>query len=301
MPCREEEAKLKKLSPYMLSLVIITLLAFFFHDSLASVVNTPVAVPTDLVPQSAEAGQTPDKYPSSLGRSNETIPAAPVPAAEKHTGTVIPILMYHEVRSGPNSLYVPAERFREQMRYLAESGYRTVTMAQAEDLLRDKKIPVKTVVLTFDDGYTSFCTQAWPIMQEYGFTGTVYVCTSFIGRSNYLTLEQLKALQAAGAEIGSHSCNHISLKEASYEQQVQEILTSKQLLEANLGLPCRSFCYPTGTYSDITPTIVKDAGYTSAVTVAYGHAMPAGNPFLTPRVRVPGWITLDKFAQNIPK
>ena len=294
-------SKLKKLRPYMLSLVIITVLTFVFHDSLVSVIDHPSAA-TDSIAQPAEAGQTPDnKYPSSPGRPNDTILAAPVPAVEKYTGTVIPILMYHEVTSGPNSLYVPVERFREQMRYLAESGYRTVTMAQAEEMLRDKKIPAKTIVLTFDDGYTSVFNQAWPIMQEYGFTGTVYVCTSFIGRTNYLSLDQIKELQSAGIEIGSHTKNHISLKEASYEQQVKEIMGSKQVLEENLGVPCRSFCYPTGTYSDITPTIVREAGYTSAVTVAYGHAAPASNPFLTPRVRVPGWITLDKFAQNIPK
>ncbi len=292
---------MKRLRPYIFGLVLITVLAFVFHDGLVSVVNYPSAA-TDTIPQPAEAGQTTDdNYASSPSRSNDTISAAPVPAVEKYTGTVIPILMYHEVTSGPNSLYVPVERFREQMRYLAESGYRTVTMAQAEEMLRDNQIPAKTIVLTFDDGYTSVLNQAWPIMQEYGFTGTVYVCTSFIGRSNYLDLDQIKQLQSAGIEIGSHTKNHISLKEVGYEQQVQEILVSKQMLEENLGVPCRSFCYPTGTYGDITPTIVKDAGYTSAVTVAYGHAAPASNPFLTPRVRVPGWITLDKFAQNIPK
>ena len=285
----------------MFGLVIITVLALFFHDSLMSVINTAV-ITTDSSPQPAEAGQSQDNgHASSPTNSSDTIPTASVTAAEKYTGTVIPILMYHEVTSGPNNLFVPVERFREQMRYLAESGYRTVTMAQAEEMLKEKKIPAKTIVLTFDDGYTSVFNQAWPIMQEYGFTGTVYVCTSFIGRSNYLNLDQIKQLQAAGIEIGSHTKNHISLKEASYEQQVQEIMVSKQVLEENLGIPCRSFCYPTGTYSDITPTIVKDAGYTSAVTVAYGHAAPASNPFLTPRVRVPGWITLDKFAQNIPK
>jgi len=293
---------LKRLRLCIFGLVVITVLAFFFQDGLIPVINSPAAVTTDLMPRPAEAGQTADdKYASSPGRSKDTISAVPVPAAAEYTGTIIPILMYHEVTSGPNNLYVPVERFREQMRYLAESGYRTVTMAQAEEMLRDKKMPAKTIVLTFDDGYTSVFNQAWPIMQEYGFTGTVYVCTSFIGRSNYISLDQIKQLQSAGIEIGSHTKNHISLKEASYEQQVREIMGSKQMLEENLGVPCRSFCYPTGTYSDITPTIVKEAGYTSAVTVAYGHAAPASNPFLTPRVRVPGWITLDKFAQNIPK
>ena len=292
---------MKRMSPYLFCLVIITVLVFFFHDGIMTVVNTRVNT-THSIPSPAEARPASDiNYAASSGRTSDTNSAAPVPDTQKYSGTVIPFLMYHEIASGPNNLYVPVERFREQIRYLAESGYHTVTMAQAEEMLRNEKIPAKTIVLTFDDGYTSFYTQAWPIMQEYGFTGTVYVCTSFIGRTNYLSLDQIKELQSAGIEIGSHTRNHISLKEVGYEQQVQEILQSKQMLEGNLHVPCLSFCYPTGTYSDVTPTIVKDAGYTSAVTVAFGYAVPTGNPFLTPRVRVPGGITLDKFAQNISK
>ncbi|MEQ8199794.1 MAG: polysaccharide deacetylase family protein [Syntrophomonadaceae bacterium] len=293
---------MKRLSPYLFALVIITALVLFFQDSIMTFINYPATVTADSVARPAAAGQISDTpAASSPGHSSDVTPAQPIPAPEKYTGTAIPILMYHEVTSGPNSLYVPVGKFREQMRYLAVSGYRAVTMTQAEEMLRNKKMPAKTIVLTFDDGYTSFITEAWPIMQEYGFTGTVYACTSFIGRPNYLTMEQIKTLQADGVEIGSHTRNHIDLKTASYKQQVDEIVVSKQILEENLGVPCLSFCYPTGTYSDITPTIVKDAGYTSAVTVAYGHAVPASNPYLTPRVRVPGWITLDKFAQSIPK
>lgn len=293
---------MKKIVSYLCALIITIGLAFFFQDSIIAYTSSPSVTLGDPTPQLVVTSQSQyEPVNPSPVRHNDASPAAAAPLAQNYTGTVIPILMYHEVTSGPNSLYVPVGKFREQMQYLAKSGYHTVTMAQAREMLRDKKIPAKTIVLTFDDGYTSFFTQAWPIMQEYGFTGTVYVCTSFFDRSNYLTIDQIKQLAAAGIEIGSHTRNHISLKEAGYDQQVKEIMVSKQVLEENLGIPCLSFCYPTGTYSDITPTIIKDAGYTSAVTVAYGHASPASNPFLTPRVRVPGWITLDKFAQNIPK
>ncbi len=293
---------MKKYGSFLCALILIIGLAFFFRDSVIAYIDHAPATSPDPQSQAVATNQSPSDpgKSSPAGHSGANQPTA-APPSENYTGTVIPILMYHEVTSGPNSLYVPVEKFREQMQFLAKSGYHTVTMAQAREMLREKKIPAKTIVLTFDDGYTSVYTNAWPILQEYGFTGTVYVCTSFFGRSNYLTIDQTKQLAAAGIEIGSHTCNHISLKEASYDQQVKEIVVSKQVLEENLGQPCLSFCYPTGTYSDITPGIIKDAGYTSAVTVAYGHASPANTAFLTPRVRVPGWITLDKFAQSIPK
>lgn len=216
----------------------------------------------------------------------------------EYTGTSIPILMYHEIGTGPNSLYVSAENFRAQMNYLYNSGYHTVTMANAQEMLVNEKIPAKTVVLTFDDGYRSIYTRAWPIMQEFGFTGTVFVCTDFSCRANYLTWEEIITLQTAGIEIGSHTKNHIDLKTASTERQTQEIFGSKKALEEKLGVPVKSFCYPTGTYNENTPQLVKVVGYTSAVTVANGQATSKNNFYLIPRVRVPGWASLEQFSNS---
>ncbi len=220
------------------------------------------------------------------------------PPPIEYTGTSIPVLMYHEIGTGPNSLYVPIEKFRAQMNYLYNSGYHTVTMANAQEMLVNEKIPAKTVALTFDDGYNSVYTRALPIMQEFGFTGTVYVCTDFSGRDNYLTWEEMKTLQTAGIEIGSHTKNHIDLQTASTERQTNEIFGSKQALEEILGVPVRSFCYPTGTYNETTPQLVKVAGYTSAVTVANGQATSKNNYYLIPRVRVPGWSSLEQFSNS---
>jgi peptidoglycan/xylan/chitin deacetylase (PgdA/CDA1 family) len=222
----------------------------------------------------------------------------PVEQPVEYTGTSIPILMYHEIGTGPNSLYVPTDKFRTQMNYLYKSGYHSVTMAKAQEMLFNGKIPAKTIVITFDDGYSSVYTRAWPIMQEFGFTGTVYVCTEFSGRANYLTWAEIKNLQCAGIEIGSHTKNHIDLKTADTGRQTQEIAGSKKALEEHLGVPVKSFCYPTGTYNEITPQLVKEAGYTSAVTVAYGQATSKNNLYLIPRVRVPGWASLEQFASS---
>lgn len=244
-------------------------------------------------------------------RKSDLAPSAPsVPDVEnisnvvnveppiEYTGTSIPILMYHEIGIGPNSLYLSAEKFRAQMNYLYNSGYHPVTMANAQEMLINEKIPAKTVVLTFDDGYSSIYTQAWPIMQEFGFTGTVFVCTDFSGRANHLTWGEIKTLQHSGIEIGSHTKNHIDLQTASTERQTNEISGSKKDLEEILGVPVRSFCYPSGTYNENTPQLVKVAGYTSAVTVVYGQATSKNNFYLIPRIRVPGWSTLEQFSNS---
>ncbi|MCE5197195.1 MAG: polysaccharide deacetylase family protein [Negativicutes bacterium] len=214
----------------------------------------------------------------------------------EYTGTSIPIFMYHEIGTGSNSLYVSAENFRAQMEYLSDNGYHTATMSAAQEMLASKKIPAKTVVLTFDDGYASFYKQAWPIMKEFDFTGTVYLVTELLDRANYLTWEETKTLTNAGIEIGSHTQHHLDLKAISNDDQKLEISNSKKMLEEKLNISVKSFCYPSGSYSEITPQLVKEAGYTSAVIVTYGLATPEDNQFLIPRVRVHGWTNLDQFA-----
>lgn len=265
----------------------------------------------NFVPVPSQNGQTvPDAQISNVVSQNPTTPSEPTKPDQsanssvsatnpKGTAYAIPILMYHEIGNGPNSLYVPEDKFRTQMDYLYKSGYHTVTVSQALELLASGKIPAKTIVLTFDDGYVSCYTKAWPIMKEFGFTGTFYVVSSFSDRYNYLTWEQLRTMQEAGLEIGSHSQHHPSLKTSSASIQSEEILGSKKILEEKLGVPIKAFCYPIGAYNDNTLKLVKEAGYTSAVTVAYGYANSKNNFFLIPRVRVPGWITLDNFAKNI--
>lgn len=298
----EDRIRMRKYSPYIIAVMIIIGLGFFCKNPLLAYLSTHSAA-YNAVPygNSYNSGLSSNiQNPTSARYEDNALPAAPL-NTQQYAGTSISILMYHQIGDGPNDLYVTADNFRAQMNYLHKSGYHTVTMAEANVMLTNNKIPAKTIVLTFDDGYKSFITQAWPVMRDLGFTGTVFVCTSLVGQYNYLTWEEIKELHGEGIEIGSHTRNHIDLKKASYQQQMQEIQGSKKVLDETLGVPCLSFCYPSGAYGDVTPTIVQDSGYTSAVTVAFGYATPNKNAYQLPRVRVRGRFCLDEFVQNIPK
>lgn len=292
---------MKKFGPYIIPIIIIIGLVFFYHNSLIAYLGPRPTANLEPPLQSDISGQSSDQQNQVPSRHDYSVPSSTTVNPQQYEGNSIGILMYHEIGAGPNNLYTIPDKFREQMDYLYNSGYHTVTMAEAAEMLAAKDIPAKTIVLTFDDGYASFINQAWPIMKDLGFTGTVFVCTSFVGKQNYLTWDQIKDLQAEGIEIGSHTRNHIDLKQATYQQQVKEILSSKQTLEQSLGVPCLSFCYPSGAHGDVTPTIVKDSGYSSAVTVAFGKASPADNIYLLPRIRISGLISLQQFAAYIPK
>ncbi len=211
----------------------------------------------------------------------------------------IPILLYHEIGDGPSSLYVSVNNFREQMHYLQSNGYKVVNISEAREMLVSKQISPKTVILTFDDGYVSFYTKAWPILQEYGLTATIYVCSNFAGLYNYLTWDQMKIVQSGGVEIGSHSHTHTVLTTINSAALTKEIVGSKQILEKELGVTIKSFAYPTGAYNTNIPVLVKNAGYTSATTVNFRPATSHDDLYLLPRLRVFRNDSMSFFANSL--
>jgi hypothetical protein len=120
------------------------------------------------------------------------------------------ILEYHMVDTQEDEdshpYNVPPEDFAAQLDDLAQQGYTTITV---HDFLLAKKgkaqLPEKPIILTFDDGYEDNYTQMLPILQAHGMTAVVYVATNLIGQPGYLSWDELRALSAAGIEIGGHT------------------------------------------------------------------------------------------------
>ncbi len=106
-----------------------------------------------------------------------------------------------------------------------------------------------TIFLTFDDGRDSVYDLAYPIMESYNLTGTSYVITDRVGTSQYMTLEQLKELQAAGWNIGSHSQSHVYLTTLNDSELDAQLKNSQSWLLANgFGKGAYTFAIPFGSY-----------------------------------------------------
>ena len=217
----------------------------------------------------------------------------------------VPILMYHYVRPDPGpddpvgqGLSVSPELFAAHLAYLAEQGYTTLTMAELADAWQGRRsLPSKPIVLTFDDGYRDFYTNAWPILEQFGFSATVYVFDAVIDQPDYLTREMILELDASGTiDFGSHTIYHNDLPGLSDRDAEEEIIGSKRVLEELLGHPVRTFCYPHGSYSERDVALVKAGGYALAVTTEWGHAEPSMEPELLPRIRMWGWTTTEELA-----
>ena len=127
------------------------------------------------------------------------------------------------------------------------------------------------VVITFDDGYESAYTIAYPIMEQYGIKGTVYVTPAWIGAPGYLTLQELTILHNAGWTIANHSWNHLLLPELPREAVTNEIQTTIDWLNSN-GFADGAYhlAYPYGGYNNSVLEVCSELGIKTARTVNWG-------------------------------
>ena len=251
----------------------------------------------------------------------------------------LPILMYHGICDDPEpgvAAYYKTNTspavFRQHMQYLAENGYRTIRLEEAVEMIkrpgsspeaRDQKSQrrgevgndfTKNVVITFDDGLRNFYTHAFPVLQEFGFTATMFLATSFIGddRRSFcpkgaslstlnsqlstgrecLTWEEVKELHESGISFGSHTENHPRLVDISWPEIEVELRNSKLEIEAHLGEPTTSFCYPFAfpqanrTFVKHFRTLLTDAGYDCCVTTEIGRVKAGDDPYRLKRLPV---------------
>lgn len=214
----------------------------------------------------------------------------------------VPILLYHHIGLSTRDevYYLSPFAFEQQMNLLREWGYTSITVELLANAIRHGAVlPPHPVIITFDDGSETVYTTALPVMQKYGFHGSVYIVHNYIDVPNYLDREQIRALHDAGWEIGSHSLSHASLTERS-ERQRQEIVESRRKLQALLSLPVLSFSYPFGAYDEESVHYVHFAGYLAALGLGTKDVQDIRNIYYLYRRPVRGTADLRSFAASLP-
>jgi peptidoglycan/xylan/chitin deacetylase (PgdA/CDA1 family) len=226
----------------------------------------------------------------------------------------IPILMYHSVADSSNPKFQPfavsPRIFSEQMSYLHKNHYTPMTATQLLNarLQNGLSLPDRPVVLTFDDGFADFFTDAFPALKQYDFTATLYVVTAFVNETSrwldsegeglrpMVTWEQLAEMNAYGIECGAHTHSHPHLDVLSPVQAKEEIETSKKILEDHLGKATQSFAYPFGHFTRRVQQLVQDAGFSSACAVRHTMSTENDNPFSLARLMVSRSTSMEAFA-----
>ncbi|WP_298836663.1 polysaccharide deacetylase family protein [Clostridium sp.] len=239
----------------------------------------------------------------------ETKPAqsSSTPDFKKNTdikpyGRSVPVLEYHSisyVKGDP--ICMPIKKFKEQMKYLYDNGYYTITLRNLYDyLMNNTPIPRKSVVLTFDDGYEDNYTAMLPVLKKYNFKATIFVITGEIDKSHrFLQTKQLLEMEKYGIDIESHTVNHDKLENISKNKQLKTLIQSKQYLEKTLDKQIIFFAYPYGGYNQKAIKSVRETGYKMAFTTKSGWSSKYNGMLSLHRVWVGTSDSLKVFHNKI--
>lgn len=215
----------------------------------------------------------------------------------------IPILMYHEIDtpSGPwKELYVEPETFAQQLDWLGTNGYSTVGLADVYDhWFKEKPLPEKPIVLSFDDGYRSMYDTVLPLLLAREMQATFFLYPSKFNTPTGLTPEMVADLANNGMEIGSHTSTHKDLTKISANQLEKELVDSKNYLQEVTGKPIDFLCYPAGRFNEQVIQESKKAGYLAAVTTQMGKAKNKQDPFQWKRIRINYSDGLKGFSKKV--
>jgi peptidoglycan/xylan/chitin deacetylase (PgdA/CDA1 family) len=224
------------------------------------------------------------------------------------------VLCYHAVSpTWPAALCVTPAALDAQMADLAQRGYRG---AQFTDVV-EGRVGGRALAVTFDDNYRSVMELAKPILDRYGFPGTLFVPTAWpddrrpmrwagidrwLGTEHEpemesLTWEELRGLADAGWEIGSHTCSHPHLTQLDDAALARELSESKARIEAELSRPCVSIAYPYGDVDERVAAATAQAGYRAGGTIP--RILRACEPLLWTRTPIFHVDDMRRFRRKV--
>lgn len=192
-----------------------------------------------------------------------------------------PILMYHKLGPRPRhvrlrGLYVDAGLFKRQLAELQAAGFRSTLPGQPPGDASP------SISITFDDGFTNVFRHGLQPLCDHGFQAIEYLVAGQLGGQNQWEIAEGEAAQplmdkgqvrewlAAGQAIGSHTLTHQWLTRIAPAAAREEISASKKRLEDTFGIAVEHFCYPYGDWNPQVRDLVREAGYKSACTTAFG-------------------------------
>lgn len=166
------------------------------------------------------------------------------------------VLMYHHIYKYDETcdlgkpLYVDPENFSKQMDFLLRHKYTPITLEELSKSYKNGvfKLPKKSVLITFDDGWLDNYTKAFPILKEKNIKANIFISCNFIGQKNCMTWGQVLEMKNCGLiSFGSHTVNHpTDIQTLDDDNILKELKESKKLLEEKLNIKIDSFAYPSG-------------------------------------------------------
>jgi peptidoglycan/xylan/chitin deacetylase (PgdA/CDA1 family) len=224
----------------------------------------------------------------------------------------VPVLCYHqftEDSKSQNKMVVTLTEFESQMDYLATNNYHVFALSELGSFINGKKeLPIKSVIITIDDGYKSYLDVAYPILKKHNFPSTMFVYPDFIGAGTALKWQDVKFLSKAPlVDIQSHSKSHDSLSplpggetDKDYLARLKiEVEGAEKILSRRTEKTINHFAYPYGNSSLEIVELLKQNDYALALTVHKGSNPAFSAPFLLHRTMIYGGDSLNTFKKSL--
>lgn len=237
------------------------------------------------------------------------IPTRPVDLGglEENSYQTVPMLAYSAFSPDmEDALTIDEASFREQMQYLEDNGYTPVSMDLFYDFLEFKEqLPDKAVVLTIDDVGQHTYDIAFKVLQEFGFTATIFVTTDLVtGKGAALSWDQVREMRDAGMTIGHRTKTLRNLTrrktDESFEDFIiaidREFTVASLTLRSELEADPAYFAYPYGATNELVLSLLEKNGFRGAVTLEKGTNPFFVHNYLVRRNAVPGNMTLENYA-----
>lgn len=223
---------------------------------------------------------------------------------------IVPVLNYHKFSiNDSDKMTIRKDSFEKQMKFLADNGYRVLTLDQLYDFLNFKtQIPKKSVVITFDDGWRSTYEIAYPILKKYGFPATLFIYTDLItGSHKTLSWDMVRELSENGIDIQQHTKTHRNLasiggKESFkeyFDSLEKEFTVSAKIIKNKINKEVKYVAYPYGDTNRLVIALLKKLGYRGAFTVKRGGSPFFYNNYAINRTMIYGDFNLSQFSESL--
>jgi len=167
-------------------------------------------------------------------------------------------LMYHRFNEQKYpSTNIQMDIFKKQIEIIKKKNYK---FYNPEKFYLNFNIPKKQkkILITIDDGFTSFYKNAWPFLKKNQIPFILFISTEAVGKFNYMNWDQIKELEKETfVYIGNHSHSHDYLVNLNESDFLNDINKSIKIFKKNLGYNPIFFSYPFGEYSNFIKNYIS--------------------------------------------
>ena len=238
----------------------------------------------------------------------------------------VPVLMYHHFSQNVDEalasrMIILGDNFEEQMRFLREQGFTSLTYNDYLAVLDGKEpMPARPVLITIDDGYESNYTIAYPVLKKYGLKASIAVVVSSIpdiyGKNfpgyPHMSWAQMQEMEGSGlVEFHNHTFNlHRDVNgkpalvarldgegEEAFKYRVRgDLIQARRLIEEHFQRSPNALSFPYGAWDQAVMEAAIDTGHRVFPTYHWGYA--DGNSPVLPRILIDD-IPIAEFVQIV--